>query len=293
MALKLWASTDGNWDTAASWSPVNKPVASDDILFSPDAGGSNVAATTGNDQTVTNFNTITVDESFTKDIFASGTPLKCTCNVIHYQGAGQFFFQDEDNLSGATDTTDIVICDSPFDSKEAMVLSGNKIDKLIVQAGGVTSNDIAITYAMMVPSLQRFMRGRLSLETSGSNAGITNLTIVGGVYTNTGNVPPTNIWQFGGSVPFSNAMFGTLRVVLGGTSNAGNIAGTLGYHYGNIIALGGKYDYSGLRSNLADDSSGGDFIIGVNATLRRRSDQADPVHSFSGMNLILGKLEVV
>ena len=70
MATKTWVGADGNWNTAASWSPSGVPVASDDVYFV--SGSNNV--TTGPSSAV-NLNSLNFGTKWT------GTAVKLTTNA--------------------------------------------------------------------------------------------------------------------------------------------------------------------------------------------------------------------
>ena len=65
MANKLWVGTDsgneGDWDTAANWSPSGVPVATDDVILA----NSSQDILTGLDQSAVALNSITIDQSYT------------------------------------------------------------------------------------------------------------------------------------------------------------------------------------------------------------------------------------
>lgn len=68
MATKLWIGTDagnqGDWDTAANWSPSGVPIAGDDVVLA----NSSQSVLTGLDQSSVALTSITIDQSYTGKI---------------------------------------------------------------------------------------------------------------------------------------------------------------------------------------------------------------------------------
>jgi len=71
MATKLWVGTDtgneGDWATAANWSPSGVPVSTDDVIFS----NSSQSVTDGFAQSAVTLNSLTIEASFTGTIGAT------------------------------------------------------------------------------------------------------------------------------------------------------------------------------------------------------------------------------
>jgi Ni,Fe-hydrogenase III small subunit len=71
MATKVWVGTDsgneGNYGTAANWSPSGVPVAADDVIIA----NSSQSITSGLDQSAVALTSITIDQSFTGVIGSS------------------------------------------------------------------------------------------------------------------------------------------------------------------------------------------------------------------------------
>lgn len=71
MATKVWVGTDsgneGDWDTAANWSPSGVPIAGDDVVLA----NSSQNVLTGLDQSAVALTSITIDQSYTGDIGTS------------------------------------------------------------------------------------------------------------------------------------------------------------------------------------------------------------------------------
>jgi hypothetical protein len=65
MATKVWVGTDagneGDWDTAANWSPSGVPIASDDVVLA----NSSQDVLSGLDQSAVALTSITIDQSYT------------------------------------------------------------------------------------------------------------------------------------------------------------------------------------------------------------------------------------
>ena len=77
MATKTWISTDGNWDTAGSWSPSGVPASSDDVYFV--SGSQDV--TSGFNQSGVTLNSINFGTKWTGSI---GTNLQINSTTVDY-----------------------------------------------------------------------------------------------------------------------------------------------------------------------------------------------------------------
>ena len=77
MATKTWVSTDGNWDTAGSWSPSGVPASSDDVYFV--SGSQDV--TSGFNQSGVTLNSINFGTKWTGSI---GTNLQINSTTVDY-----------------------------------------------------------------------------------------------------------------------------------------------------------------------------------------------------------------
>ena len=278
MPLKLWVSTDGNFDTTASWSPTGVPATDDTVLFSVDHGGTNQALTAGTDQTAKNFAVVRWDSSFTAATASSGTPFQCTADKLIFRGGGDWFF-DEENSGANAETTDMVIIESAFGKK--IELQGDTIDKLFVLDGTVALSISNLTELFMVPSSGPTHIGNPRVNMSGT-ASAFNLFMTGGVYDNRngssgGAGTPTNVFMFGGRHEVTSAQAGYTDVYLFGGSyfNLGKTASAVSNREiaGNLVVMGGEFDYSDFAGFVFGMDTGEDIYIGRPGAVRRRTDQ--------------------
>ena len=100
--VRTWVSTDGNWGTAASWSPSGVPDTGDTAIF---PSTSTVAVTSGLNQTAVTLLLLYVDDGYLQDIGAVGNPLIISASsAIKHFGRGSFYWQ-----TGTANTTAVYV----------------------------------------------------------------------------------------------------------------------------------------------------------------------------------------
>ena len=111
MANKLFVAGDGNWNTAASWSPVAAvPGAGDNVWLGPDSPAMTVGPTTTNqDVKLGNF---TTHPLYKHAVCSSGSPCIISAAKILIQHPGNFFFQCHDGGAGNKTNKIIINCPS-------------------------------------------------------------------------------------------------------------------------------------------------------------------------------------
>src|SRR3972149_9839613 len=141
MANKLLIAGDGNWNTAASWSPVaGVPGAGDNVWLGPDSPALLTGPTTTNqDVKLGNF---TTHPLYKYAVCSSGSPCIISAAKILLQHAGSFFFQCHDG--GVANKTDRIIVRCPSKSLGQIIELGKaatgpgEIDYIEVVRGNVT-----------------------------------------------------------------------------------------------------------------------------------------------------------
>ena len=83
MANKIWVGTDsgneGDWGTAANWSPVNVPIANDDVFLEK----SSQSVLSGLDQSLVELDSLNIAQSFTGSLGLAATPLQIDSPIVN------------------------------------------------------------------------------------------------------------------------------------------------------------------------------------------------------------------
>ena len=235
MANKLFVAGDGNYNTAASWSPVAAvPGAGDNVWLGPDSPAMTVGPTTTNqDVKLGNF---TTHPLYKYNVCSSGSPCIISASKILIQHAGSFFFQCHDG--GAGNKTDRIVVACPAKNLGQAIELGKAatgpgdIDYIEVLRGNVTltdatgldevhadymenpSGDVELTINSGVATIPilRAMAGRIHCSTT-----VTALYADGAYYRQLLNTI-TNLYGGAGTVEFNTA--GTIaRARIGGRLN--------------------------------------------------------------------------
>lgn len=232
MANKLLVAGDGNWNTAASWSPVAAvPGAADNVWFGPDSPALSIGPT-GANQNV-KLGNFTTHPLYKYAVASSGTPVEISAAKILIQHAGDFFFACDNG--GAANKTDRIIVRCPAMNLGQKIELGSaaasgEIDFVEVLRGNVTltnaaginevhtsymdnpSGDVELTINSGVATipLLRAMSGRIHCYTT-----VTALHCDGAYYRQL-LATITNLYGGGGTVEFNTP--GTIAIArIGGS----------------------------------------------------------------------------
>lgn len=129
MANKRWIGTDGNYGTAANWSPTNVPVAADNVVIP--AGGSSI--TSGLNQSAVAIGSFTVEEGFSGTIGSATGYLQIDPDSFTFEGTGLSFI----DIGSAAIDPEIVKTASASTGYFGLYLKGSAIDVLNVLSGSV------------------------------------------------------------------------------------------------------------------------------------------------------------
>lgn len=138
MATKTYLGNDGNWATAATWSPANEPV-NDDVVIIP--SNTTVDITAGLDNGGVKLDGLIVAKGSVVKVGTTGGPLKIAADFVHYQGRAEFNYEHAQDAGSAFDTDFVII--EPSLPTAAVQLSSEESDALgmpdvLIDGGNVT-----------------------------------------------------------------------------------------------------------------------------------------------------------
>lgn len=138
MATKTYLGNDGNWATAATWSPANEPV-DDDVVIIP--SNTTVDITAGLDNGGIKLDGLIVAKASVVKVGTTGGPLMIASDYVHFQGRGEFNYEHAAG-GGDAHSTDLVIIE-PSLPTTAVQLSSEETDALgmpdvLLNGGDVT-----------------------------------------------------------------------------------------------------------------------------------------------------------
>ena len=229
MAVKYWIGTDtgneGDYSTAANWSPSGVPIASDTVII-PAQSSQNITA--GLDQSAINVVTFIVQEGYTGTIGTSAGYLILWADKISYAGAGVSYISTGSNYAADIDVTKTATATT---GAQGLYLIGAVIDDLSIKSGTV-GLAVLPNEGMGVANDVRISGGKLTL---GQQTYITNLEVNGGAVTIDGTAVTTKIYDgkattrgtgtaatiisFGGTIDCGGTANITTIHMLGGTVN--------------------------------------------------------------------------
>ena len=186
MAKKIWvggsSGNEGNYGTAANWSPSGVPVASDDVVIP--SGSQSI--TDGLDQSAVSLSSFTVSSGYTGSIGSSEGSLQIAASKVVLDCAGTNVYID-------ADTADMVVANTSSNSDALHILG--TITSLTIFKGNITLDPAAaITTLNMLDSGARV--------TSNATAGIATINLEDGtLYFEDGDITTLN--QHGGSFKFN------------------------------------------------------------------------------------------
>ena len=255
MATKIWIGTGAapnDWTHPDNWSPSGVPAGGDHVYFENSSVSCNT--TTELDQSGVNLGSLNIDQSYTGELGAAGTPLQSQTpilNIGYHNGPGTPSGAPLINIDLGADPTDITVRNtgtSSDSSKAAVRLKGSSTaNDLILYKGkvsfGTDTDDIGVsklrtvtvTYDTKISSDADLFIGELS-------AVVTTLNILGGdVYLKSGATTVT--MKAGTLYTTGGGALATVNVNGGAfTSNSTGTIATL-----NIFDGDGTVDFT--RSN--------------------------------------------
>ena len=192
MANKIWVGTDsgneGNWATAANWSPSGAPGAGDDVRLVAE----NTQAIIGTlDQSAVALGDFIVEDGYSGTIGTSAADLQLDPNRFEFAGSGVAYI----DVSGAAISALITKTASAPVGKRGLYIKGSAIATLTVQNGTVGVATIHSTTATVTTAVASGSGADLWI---GEGVTLTNL------YVNDGTVSlrsaATTINMFGGTL---------------------------------------------------------------------------------------------
>tara|TARA_R110002020_G_scaffold290954_7_gene506376 strand:+ start:192 stop:1007 length:816 start_codon:yes stop_codon:yes gene_type:complete len=227
MATKIWTgATDGDYDTAANWSPTGVPTTTDDVYFTKDYS---VDLTAGLDQSGTTIGSITID-GFTGKIgsLALGyLQVEVTDDAVINTGGISF-------LDFGGSSVDLDIRDSTSGgTTRGLYILGSSLGVVSIQNGDVGIANQAGELSTV--ATLRLYGGAVNV---GAGATLTTLDVYGG--TASINTSVTTVNNYSGTVVTEKATAVTTLNQFGGTVNH-NATGTIA----TAIVQGGSLDFTG------------------------------------------------
>ncbi len=225
MATRVWQSSDGDWDNAASWTGATVPVSNDVVIF-PSNNSVSVTSNQGG-QTAVDLDALIIHPSYNGDIGTSGTPLLISADKVLHEGTGTLYYTDGDG------TTDHVIVNST-NRTDAAVFSGTSLSRITALRGKITLDSSLAALALLEVGYftSRSSDANVVIETAAGaitdcymsggqvdcGAAVTNLYQSAGKFIqNEAAVSAiTNIYQFGGQCVYNTDQNITLANILGG-----------------------------------------------------------------------------
>ena len=140
---RVFVAGDGNWNTAASWSPAAVPLVTDNVWFGPDSPAMTTGPTTTNQDVL--LGSVITHPLYKYAICASGSPMIISAAKILIQHPGDFFFQA--HAGGASNHTTRIIVRCPSKNLGQKIELGQsatdpgEIDYVKVFRGNVTLTD--------------------------------------------------------------------------------------------------------------------------------------------------------
>jgi hypothetical protein len=134
MANKTWLGNDsgneGDWATAANWSPAVVPTTGDDVRLVADY---NNAVTAGLDQSAVAVGDVIVEEGFTSAIGTATAELQIDPNRFEFSGSGTSYI----DLGSAAIPAQILGTANADSGKRGLYLFGSALTIVNVEAGSV------------------------------------------------------------------------------------------------------------------------------------------------------------
>ncbi len=138
MATKTYLGNDGNWATAATWSPANEPL-DDDVVIIP--SNTTVNITAGLDNGGIKLDGLIVAKGSVVKVGTTGGPLIIASDFVHFEGAAEFNYEHGQGAGDLHDTDYVII--EPSVPNVAVQLSSEESDALgmpdvFIDGGNVT-----------------------------------------------------------------------------------------------------------------------------------------------------------
>jgi hypothetical protein len=249
MANKIWVGTDsgneGDWGTAANWTPSGVPVSTDDVFFA--SGSQSVTGTL--DQSAVTLDSLRIGNAYTGSIASSGAYLQINATVLDFTSGGQ-----ECWIDGAIPTVTVLggvsspnMLQLKGDPDTLRILSGS--GTVTLASTGTTLDELEVfgadSISVVVPngvtSLDNVQvdSGNISIGASVS----TLVTLIGGTLKVTDSATAVTINQNGGTCDYqSSGTITTLNLFAGTFTVQNNVATSLTIsnatmHEGSILDL--------------------------------------------------------
>jgi hypothetical protein len=153
MAQKIWAGSDGNYDTAGNWSPANKPSLTTEDVIVPASSVQAIISNADNENAV-DLNSIYIQRGHNEDVATSGAPWKISTDLLVHEGGGTLYFHAGD-IAAVYAVDETIINATPATSaKQSASLTGDagvaEYQNMNIVRGMVTIEGVTFTIDQLI-----------------------------------------------------------------------------------------------------------------------------------------------